>query len=59
MPDQSVLCDAGNIYHLLSGTFGEGVPISKIINLDVLDEIAIRHVHLAIDRADTAELSRR
>lgn len=39
------------IYHLLSCAFGQCVFVPEVINLDILDVVAIRNVHIAIDIA--------
>lgn len=39
------------IYHLLCCAFGQCISISEIVDLDVLDIVAIRNVHVAIDIA--------
>jgi hypothetical protein len=40
--------DNGCIYHLLSGSLGQGVTIPQIIDLDVLDVIAICDIDLSV-----------
>lgn len=42
-----------NIYHLLCRAFGQCVPISQIIDLNVFDVVAICDVHIAIDITGT------
>ncbi len=39
------------IYHLLCCALGQCISISEIVDLDVLDIVAIRDVHVAIDIA--------
>lgn len=40
-----------SIYHLLSSTLGQQISIAKVVDFDVLDEVAIGNVHLAVDGA--------
>ena len=37
-----------NIYHLLSAAFGQRVAVAKVVDLDVLDEIAILLIYLCV-----------
>ena len=39
------------IYHLLCRDFGQCVSITEIIDFDILDVVAVRNVHIAIDIA--------
>ena len=41
------------IYHLLSCAFGQCVSITEIVDLDVLDVVAICNIHITIDVAGT------
>ena len=41
------------IYHLLSCAFGQCVSITEIVDLDVLDVVAVCNVHITIDVAGT------
>ena len=40
-----------SIYHLLCCAFGQCVPIFEVVDLDVLDVVAIRDVHVTVDVA--------
>ena len=40
-----------NIYHLLCGAFRESISISKVIDFDIFDVIAISDVHVSVDIA--------
>jgi hypothetical protein len=39
----------GAIYHLLCRSLGQEVSVSQVVDFDVLDVVAVGHVHLAID----------
>lgn len=38
-----------NIYHLLRAAFGQRVAIAKVVDLDVLDEVAILLVDFCVE----------
>jgi hypothetical protein len=42
-----------DIYHLLRRAFGQGITISKIVDLDVFDIISVGYIHLTIYVART------
>lgn len=37
---------AGIIYHLLSGSLGQGVTVAQIIDLDISDVVAICNINI-------------
>jgi hypothetical protein len=42
----------GDIYHLLSRAFGQGVSISEVVDFDIFDVVTVCNVYVAIDFAD-------
>jgi hypothetical protein len=44
--------EGGDIYHLLSRPFGQGVSISEVVDFDILDVVTVGDVNVAIDFAD-------
>lgn len=38
-----------SIYHFLCGPFGQEVSVAQVVDFDVLDVVAIRNVHVAVD----------
>lgn len=42
-----------SIYHLLSRAFGQCVSIAEVVDLNILDIIAIGDIHVSIDVACT------
>jgi hypothetical protein len=46
------------LYHFLSSTLGQRIPIPKIIDFNVLDVVAVRDVHLAIERGSSGRARR-
>jgi hypothetical protein len=40
-----------SIYHLLRRTFGQCVAIAQVVDFNISDVIAVRNVHITIDRA--------
>lgn len=38
-----------SIYHFLCGPLGQEVSVAQVVDFDVLDVVAIRNVHVAVD----------
>jgi hypothetical protein len=39
----------GGIYHLLCRSLGQEVSVAQVVDFDVLDVVAVGHIHFAVD----------